>query len=124
QRDSATETFFALLNVTQGGLVVYGSVIAAACALIVFCRRNRLPVFAISDLIAPSLLVGLALGRVGCFLNGCCYGGICDLPWAVSFPWLSPPHVRQAQTGQIDLHGLYLYGPPDGPPVIQGVVPG
>ena len=32
------------------------------------------------------MLVGLAIGRVGCFLNGCCYGGPCDLPWAVSFP--------------------------------------
>jgi phosphatidylglycerol:prolipoprotein diacylglycerol transferase len=124
QQGSLKETLFALLNVTQGGLVVYGSVIAAGVAMFLFCRRHRLPVLAISDLIAPSLLVGLALGRVGCFLNGCCYGGPSDLPWAVTFPWRSPPHARQAQTGQIDLHGLYVQGGEDAPPVIQGVVHG
>ncbi len=124
QQETTKETLVSLLNVTQGGLVVYGSVIAAGVAMFVFCRHYRLPTLAISDLIAPSLLVGLALGRVGCFFNGCCYGGQCELPWAITFPWSSPPHVRQAQTGQIDMHGLYLYGPEDGPPVVQGVVPG
>jgi phosphatidylglycerol:prolipoprotein diacylglycerol transferase len=124
QHETTKETLVSLLNVTQGGLVVYGSVIAAGATMFLFCRHYRLPTLAVSDLIAPSLLVGLALGRVGCFFNGCCFGGVCELPWAVTFPWRSPPHVRQAQTGQIDLHGLYLYGPEDGPPVIQGVVPG
>jgi phosphatidylglycerol:prolipoprotein diacylglycerol transferase len=57
-------------------------------------------------------------------MNGCCFGGVSDLPWAVEFPWRSPPHIRQAQMGQIDLHGLYVLGPENAPPVIQGVVPG
>lgn len=121
---SLKSTLVSFLNVTQGGLVVYGSVIAAGAAMIVFCSRRGLPWLAVSDLIAPSLLLGLALGRVGCFMNGCCYGGVCDLPWAVTFPWRSPPHVRQAQTGQIDLHGLYIHGRDDAPPVITDVVPG
>ncbi len=117
------ETVLSFLNVTQGGLVVYGSVIAASVALIAFCRRHRLPWLAVCDLIAPSLLLGLALGRVGCFMNGCCFGGVCDLPWAVSFPWRSPPHVRQAQLGQVDLHGIYVFGNEHDPPVIRDVAP-
>ena len=39
-----------------------------------------LPILAIGDIIAPSMVVGLALGRVGCFLNGCCFGGVCLTP--------------------------------------------
>lgn len=124
EKGSLKDTAIALLNVTQGGLVVYGSVIAAAAALFEFCRRNRLPWLAICDLIAPALLVGLALGRVGCFLNGCCFGGVCDLPWAVTFPFRSPPYFRQAETGLIDLHGLYLDGSQTNAPTIKGVVPG
>jgi phosphatidylglycerol:prolipoprotein diacylglycerol transferase len=123
QHDSLKETLFSLLNVMQGGLVVYGSVIAAGAALFVFCRQQRLPLLAVSDLIAPSLLLGLALGRVGCFLNGCCYGGLCELPWKVAFPWGSPPHWGQVQAGELDLHGIYLFGAETEPAVIDGVVP-
>jgi phosphatidylglycerol:prolipoprotein diacylglycerol transferase len=53
-----------------------------------------------SDLLAPSLLIGLAFGRLGCFLNGCCYGGECDLPWAVTFPRESLPYMEQLETGR------------------------
>jgi phosphatidylglycerol:prolipoprotein diacylglycerol transferase len=123
-RYSGIELLFALVNVTQGGLVVYGSVIGAALGLLIFCRRNRLSLLALSDLIAPSLALGLALGRVGCFLNGCCFGGICDLPWAVQFPWQSPPHIRQVQQGQLDLFGMVVDGSPGAAPVIKAVVPG
>jgi phosphatidylglycerol:prolipoprotein diacylglycerol transferase len=114
----------ALLNVTQGGLVVYGSVIGAGLGLMIFCRRHRLSPLALCDLIAPSLVLGLALGRVGCFLNGCCYGGVCELPWAVQFPWHSPPHVRQVQEGQLDLFGMVIDGSPGAAPVVGQVVEG
>jgi phosphatidylglycerol:prolipoprotein diacylglycerol transferase len=43
--------------------------------------------------------VGLAIGRIGCFLNGCCYGGPCDLPWAVCFPPESPPWLDHMEAG-------------------------
>jgi phosphatidylglycerol:prolipoprotein diacylglycerol transferase len=60
-----------------------------------------LPFLALADLIAPSLLVGLALGRIGCLLNGCCYGGASDLPWAVHFPRNSPPYLDQVANGEM-----------------------
>ena len=104
------ETLQSLVNVTQGGLVVYGSVIGAAVVLIFYFRKHRLPALALLDLIAPGAVLGLAIGRIGCLLNGCCFGGQCDpeLPWAVTFPWGSPPHQRQAERGDIYLHGLQL----------------
>jgi phosphatidylglycerol:prolipoprotein diacylglycerol transferase len=88
-----------VLNVSQGGLVVFGSLPTAALAAWLFARRRGLPILEVADVVAPGLLVGLALGRVGCFLNGCCYGGPCDLPWAVRFPPDSPPWLDQQARG-------------------------
>jgi phosphatidylglycerol---prolipoprotein diacylglyceryl transferase len=122
QRGTWMETLFALVNLAQGGLVVYGSVFAAGLALWAFVRARKLPGLALADLIAPSMLLGLALGRVGCFLNGCCFGGACELPWAVRFPFGSPPHVRQVQEDKIYVHGLKIVDV-DGRPVVEAVEP-
>lgn len=89
----------AVLNIAAGGLVVFGALPTAALAAWRFARRRGLPILGLADCVAPGLLVGLAIGRVGCFLNGCCYGGPCDLPWAVQFPPDSPPWLDQATRG-------------------------
>lgn len=88
-----------IVNVAAGGLVVFGALPTAAVAVWWFARRRGLDLLRLADCIAPGLLVGLALGRVGCFLNGCCFGGECELPWAVSFPPRSPPWLDQLQRG-------------------------
>ncbi|TWT33097.1 prolipoprotein diacylglyceryl transferase family protein [Blastopirellula retiformator] len=93
-------TFFNAINFTEGGLVVYGSLIGGAVGFAAFCYRYKLPPLALADLIAPSLFLGLCLGRIGCLLNGCCYGGVCDLPWAIPFPEGSPPYQRQLENGE------------------------
>ncbi|MHB1038477.1 MAG: prolipoprotein diacylglyceryl transferase family protein [Pirellulales bacterium] len=124
RRATLGETLRAMLDFTKGGLVVFGSVIGAGAALTVFVRRNRLPFFAVTDLIAPSLALGLALGRVGCLMNGCCFGGHCELPWAVRFPWGSPVHVREVQQGDVFLHGIKVTGEPEATPIIHEVEPG
>jgi phosphatidylglycerol:prolipoprotein diacylglycerol transferase len=66
----------------------------------------------------------MALGRVGCLLNGCCFGGVCNLPWAITFPWNSPAHVHQVQAGQTDVYGLKFARGAAGPAEIGEVVPG
>jgi phosphatidylglycerol:prolipoprotein diacylglycerol transferase len=104
-------------------LVVYGSFIAVMIAVAVFVRKYRLPGLALADLIAPCMFIGLAFGRVGCLLNGCCFAGTCDVPWSVQFPWGSPPHERQAARNLIDLHGITFEGQPGDPPVISKVSP-
>jgi phosphatidylglycerol:prolipoprotein diacylglycerol transferase len=93
-------TLKAIFNVPKGGLVVYGSVLFGLPAGFWFCRRRGLPVLAIGDIIAPSMVLGQALGRVGCFLNGCCFGAVClTHDYSLSFPADSPPYVHQVHYG-------------------------
>ena len=75
------------LKVWQGGLVFYGGFILALAAMVLFCRRHRLPVWKVLDVSAPYAALGHAIGRVGCFLNGCCYGPPSD-SCGVVFPAL------------------------------------
>ncbi len=134
---AAGATLRGVFNVAQGGLVVYGSLIGSLLGLLAFTRVYKLPVLATFDLMAPSLVLGAAIGRIGCLLNGCCFGGACDLPWAVEFPPGSPPYLYQVEHGQLTLpslddvrqgkvfvQGLKVLGPLKGPPVIREVEPG
>lgn len=88
----------------RGGLVFYGAFIAAILAAILYCRWAKIPVIRFLDLLAPSLIAGLAFGRLGCYLNGCCYGKVCTLPWAAHFPYGSEAYRVQAE-GLEHLHG-------------------
>ncbi|GAB6166992.1 prolipoprotein diacylglyceryl transferase [Thermostilla marina] len=116
----------AVINVPKGGLVVYGSLIGGIGGIAYYIFRRRLPLLPVLDLIAPSLVLGLAIGRIGCFLNGCCFGGACELPWAVRFPPESPAFVHQVENGLLPIQGMMLRPDPkrtDGLPVISAVVP-
>jgi prolipoprotein diacylglyceryltransferase len=89
-------TLKAVLSIWQGGLVIYGALIGAGVAALLFWLWHRdQPMLKIADVIAPSMALGLGIGRIGCFLNGCCFGGVSDVPWAVTFPEDSPPYMRQ-----------------------------
>ncbi len=88
------------VNIAEGGLVVYGSLFGAAIAVVLFAWRRRLPLLVLGDVLTPCLLLGLALGRIGCFLNGCCWGGPSHAPWSVCFPPGSPPYVSQLREGR------------------------
>ncbi len=120
-------TFLAIINVPKGGLVAYGSLFGGFAAFFWFASRHKLPVLAVADLIAPSAMLGLALGRIGCLLNGCCFGGICELPWAVEFPQVSsgsgftPPYDRQLEHGLA--FGLHIRVKPDDTLVVDYVHP-
>ena len=111
-----------LLNIADGGIVVYGSLIGGVIALIFFTRKHGLPVLATCDLLAPSMMLGLAIGRIGCLMNGCCFGGPCDLPWAVRFPKDSPPYEEQIVRGQV--YGFRISGDPKKPATVLEVTAG
>ena len=64
-------------------------------------NANSIPIRRGMDIIAPCLLIGLGIGRVGCFLNGCCWGATCDAPWAVTFPYDSPAYVDHVERGLV-----------------------
>jgi phosphatidylglycerol:prolipoprotein diacylglycerol transferase len=99
-----------VLKFTEGGLVVYGALIFALGATLAFLHRRGLPKLAIADLLGPAMMIGLALGRIGCFLNGCCYGGVCPPgeSLGLEFPASSPPYAAQLYEGT--LLGLQLDG--------------
>ncbi len=68
------------------GLVLLGGVIGGIIATIIYVRVKKLPLFLVLDVLVPSLAIGIAVGRIGCFLNGCCFGMPTDLPWGCVFP--------------------------------------
>ncbi len=110
------------LNLTQGGLVVYGAFFGGFVGFVIYTIRHRLNFLATADVVVPSLMVGLALGRIGCFMNGCCYGGPTDQWWGVQFPPESVPYREHMRTGQ--LLGLQLGTDDSGEFVTAHVVPG
>jgi phosphatidylglycerol---prolipoprotein diacylglyceryl transferase len=69
----------------EGGFVFYGGFIGAVVATYFFIKWRQESFWEWADFYAPVLAFGYAIGRLGCFFNGCCYGGLCDLPWAVEF---------------------------------------
>ncbi len=75
---------FTLATLQSAG-IFYGGFIAALIAAYFYMRRHGLPVLKTSDIFAPGLALGHAIGRLGCFSAGCCYGLPTHLPWAVTF---------------------------------------
>ena len=100
------EMFFRVVNFAQGGLVVFGSILGGALGAFIFMRCNKMPVLRTFDIMAPAMMLGSAIGRIGCLLNGCCFGGVTDVPWAIVFPPGSPAHVHQVAHGDAFLYGL------------------
>lgn len=89
------------VNITSGGLTYYGGFLLAFPSLVLFARWKKIPLRLGMDIVAPCLMIGLGFGRIGCFLNGCCQGAACDLPWAVRFPYASIPYREEVDQGQI-----------------------
>jgi phosphatidylglycerol---prolipoprotein diacylglyceryl transferase len=100
---NVTQDIFNAVNITSGGLVYYGGFLVAFATLVIYACIKKIPIFRGMDIIAPCLMIGLAMGRVGCFLNGCCYGQPCELPspLGVTFPYYSPAYVDDYQSGRI-----------------------
>jgi phosphatidylglycerol---prolipoprotein diacylglyceryl transferase len=101
----------------KGGVVAYGGFLGGLAGAIVFCRIHRLRLLEWADCVVPSLCVGLAITRIGCFLGGCDFGRNWDGPWAVRFPAGSPASQYQARlrllpTGAMEsmpVHPTQLY---------------
>lgn len=89
---------FAWAAFWAGGLTYYGGLIAAAAYSVYFLRRERFPFWKAADMAGFAIALGLAWGRMGCFLAGCCFGTRCELPFAARFPGWSPAseaHYKQ-----------------------------
>jgi phosphatidylglycerol:prolipoprotein diacylglycerol transferase len=115
-------SFWEIFEIWKGGIVLYGSILGGTMGFLLYRWQRPFPLLPTLDVIAPSLAFGIAVGRIGCFLNGCCYGDACSLPWAVRFPRQSPPWISELARSQISptsdyslwLHPTQLYSTIDG----------
>ncbi len=107
-----------ILAIQQGGLAIYGGLAGGIAGGLVAVRRRRLPLWRLLDIAAPSLILGQAIGRVGCFINGDHQGPPTNLPWATSYvhpgnlaPDSQPRHPAQLYEMLFDLavFGLLLW---------------
>jgi phosphatidylglycerol:prolipoprotein diacylglycerol transferase len=85
-----------ILKISKGGGVFYGGLVAGFLFAVWYIRRFNMDIWETFDIVGVGIPIGHAVGRIGCFLGGCCYGRECDLPWAVQFPKLpNPVHPTQ-----------------------------
>ncbi len=92
-----------IIRLWEGGYVFYGAFIGGFLGLIFYLWLKKLPVLKYLDVVPVPLGIGLFFGRIGCFLSGCCFGRISDLPWAISFPRGSTPYKFQLQNLELTL---------------------
>jgi phosphatidylglycerol:prolipoprotein diacylglycerol transferase len=106
--------FGQFLQIWNGGLSFHGSIIGALGTLAYFSWARKIPFGTLCDCVSPGMFLGYAVGRVGCFLNGCCYGHPTDSIFGVVFPSegnraiLTPPsHPAQLYSTAL---GLLIFG--------------
>ncbi len=83
--DEVGNPLLALFAVWHGGLVFYGGLLGGTLAVLFVIWRYKLPVGGVADTVAPALAIGSAIGRLGCFTNGCCHGAVTKLPWGIVY---------------------------------------
>ena len=84
------------INQFGSGLVFLGGLIGGMLSVTIYIKKNNLKWLTVGDWVAPYLALGHAIGRIGCFLVGDCYGKPCELPWAMSFPNGLPPTTYES----------------------------
>jgi phosphatidylglycerol:prolipoprotein diacylglycerol transferase len=95
-----------VLALWQGGLTLYGGIVAGAVMGLLAAQRLGLPRWSVADALTPAIALGTAFGRMGCFLNGCCYGRPTSQPWGVTFP---PDSFAGLEFGNARVHPSQLY---------------
>jgi phosphatidylglycerol:prolipoprotein diacylglycerol transferase len=96
------------LSTLQAAGVYQGGLVLAVVVAFVYMRRTHLPGLETSDVFAPGLAAGHAIGRIGCFAAGCCWGTECHLPWAVTFKNPEAYNLVGVPLG-VPLHPTQLY---------------
>lgn len=91
-----------IFMIQRGGLVFYGGLIGSSMAVILFAFIKRVSLWKLADILAPSIALGSMFGRIGCLLNGCCFGRACEMPWAIRFP-------HDHATGGQPVHPTQIY---------------
>ncbi len=77
---------FSILKVWEGGLAIHGAVFGGILAGLLFSKIHKASFWKLADIVAPSIILGQAIGRIGCFFNGCCFGVPTESIFGVRFP--------------------------------------
>jgi phosphatidylglycerol:prolipoprotein diacylglycerol transferase len=105
--------FKEFLQIWNGGLSFHGAIVGGLGTLAYFSWTRKIPFGTLCDFVAPGAFLGYAIGRIGCFMNGCCYGHPTDLPWAVRFPDENNRHILTPPSHPAQLYstimGLILF---------------
>ena len=109
----AHKPWYEVFMVQHGGLVFYGGLIGAILCGITYMYLKKLPIWKMADILSPSVPLGYVFGRLGCLMNGCCYGRACSMPWAIHFPadhetHGAPVHPTELYDSLLNL-GFYLF---------------
>ena len=102
----APDRLFSRDFLSSGG-VYFGGFLGAVAGSILCARVYDLPWWRIADAFAPAISLGQAIGRLGCFAAGCCWGTRCDAPWGVVFP--AAAHAVTGVPDGIPIHPVQLY---------------
>lgn len=105
-----------VFNIKAGGMEVYGGIIGGVIACGTYIKLKGMSFRLLADIVAPSLLLAMGIGRLGCFLFGCCWGSVCpeNLPWAVRFPFGSPAYQQQWEHRLLTAPAELIFIAPDG----------
>jgi phosphatidylglycerol:prolipoprotein diacylglycerol transferase len=101
--DLFSSDIISIFKLWEGGMVFYGGFIGGFIGGILFIKTAKLSVAKVMDISAPGIAIAVAIGRIGCLLNGCCYGKITDSWIGICFParWNPPAYWEQLQQGLI-----------------------
>lgn len=95
-----------IFRIDKGGLVFYGGLILAVICILIYCKMCKLDIIKVFDVFTPAMPFAHACGRIGCFLNGCCFGTMTDSWVGVKYPAYSEPYMRYPDAA---LHPVQLY---------------
>lgn len=113
--EAYSQDLMSVFRLRDGGLSFYGAFALGLIVFLLWCKWRKYSFLLLADLYAPYVALGYTFGRIGCFLNGCCYGKVAEVPWAVVIPAVDnfPRHPAQlyAAAGSLVLFFLlrYLY---------------
>lgn len=96
-----------VFRVWEGGGVFYGCILGGLTGTLIYYRRHPFPFLKMADVVAPTLAIGAFFGRIGCHLNGCCYGSLTQSSWGIRFPQASHAWVEHVDHGLIPVDAPY-----------------
>lgn len=96
------------IQIWNGGMSFHGGITGTTLAMILFARKNNIPIWSLFDIVAGVVPIGLFFGRIANFINGELWGRLADVPWAVVFPTGGPFARHPSQLYEAGLEGIVL----------------